>query len=48
MHDPDYDLLGVLDIDSPTVGRFSEFDQHGVENLCASYCRLQELRERFI
>lgn len=27
-------LLGVLDIDSPQVGRFSDHDQHGIELLC--------------
>ena len=41
-------LIGVLDIDSPTLDRFNEFDQQGMEELCASYCRLQESREQFI
>lgn len=27
-------LIGVLDLDSPSVGRFSEADQAGVEQLC--------------
>jgi L-methionine (R)-S-oxide reductase len=26
-------LIGVLDLDSPSVGRFSEQDQQGVEEL---------------
>jgi L-methionine (R)-S-oxide reductase len=30
-------VLGVLDIDSPQVGRFSERDSEGVERLCAAF-----------
>ena len=30
-------VLGVLDIDSPRVGRFSERDSEGVETLCAAF-----------
>lgn len=30
-------VLGVLDIDSPYVGRFSEKDSEGVERLCAAF-----------
>ena len=41
-------LVGVLDIDSPETGRFTEADQAGVEKLCASFCALQEQREYFI
>lgn len=41
-------LIGVLDIDSPTLARFSERDQSGVEKICRTYCRLQETRQRFI
>jgi GAF domain-containing protein len=41
-------LIGVLDIDSPTTRRFSEADQEGVEDLCASFCALQEKRKYFI
>ena len=41
-------LIGVLDIDSPTLARFSEIDQSGIENICETFCRLQETRERFI
>jgi L-methionine (R)-S-oxide reductase len=42
------DLIGVLDIDSPTPNRFGEADQQGVEMLCASFCELQSARDRFI
>lgn len=41
-------LIGVLDIDSPTVGRFSAEDQSGIEDLCAAYCALQSGSDRFI
>lgn len=37
----DESLVGVLDIDSPSLDRFSEDDQRGIEMLCATYCRLQ-------
>lgn len=33
-------LTGVLDIDSPSLDRFSEADQAGIEKLCATYCSL--------
>lgn len=33
-------LVGVLDIDSPSLNRFSAPDQTGVELLCATYCEL--------
>ena len=39
------ELIGVLDIDSPSPDRFSAVDQKGVENLCASFCELQGLRD---
>ena len=42
------DLVGVLDIDSPEPGRFSETDQAVVEMLCRSFCALQEERRSFI
>jgi len=36
-------LVGVLDIDSPTLDRFSANDQAGVEMLCEAFCgKLQE------
>ena len=41
-------LIGVLDIDSPTTGRFSVADQDGVEKLCATFCELQSASDRFI
>jgi len=31
-------LVGVLDIDSPSLDRFSETDQLGVEKVCAAFC----------
>ena len=41
-------LIGVLDIDSPITRRFSAADQAGVEDLCDSFCELQEKRKYFI
>ena len=42
-------LIGVLDIDSPSLSRFSEGDQQGVEKLCASFCALLDNSDkRFI
>ena len=38
-------LLGVLDIDSPDVGRFSAIDQTGIEKLCETFVELLERRE---
>ena len=38
-------LLGVLDIDSPDIGRFSAIDQMGIEKLCATFVKLLERRE---
>ena len=35
-------LIGVLDLDSPSVGRFSEADQAGNENLAAIFLRLTD------
>jgi L-methionine (R)-S-oxide reductase len=42
------ELIGVLDIDSASPMRFSETDQAGVEQLCESYCEIQERSSRFI
>ena len=42
------ELIGVLDIDSPTPDRFSETDQRGVEKLCKSFCDTQQSRDHFI
>lgn len=33
-------LVGVLDIDSPSLDRFSAADQQGVEMLCAAFCEI--------
>lgn len=33
-------LVGVLDIDSPSIDRFSDSDQQGVESVVAVYCEL--------
>lgn len=37
-------LIGVLDIDSPSLDRFSEADQTGIETLCARF--VETLTER--
>ena len=37
-------LVGVLDIDSPSLDRFSRDDQDGIERLCATFCRLRSGR----
>ncbi|MGB5489421.1 MAG: GAF domain-containing protein [Woeseiaceae bacterium] len=42
------ELIGVLDIDSPSTGRFSAADQRGIEKICETYCQLQETRTHFI
>ena len=42
------ELIGVLDIDSPIVDRFSADDQAGVEMLCKNFCALQGARDHFI
>lgn len=41
-------LIGVLDIDSPSLDRFSADDQQGIEKLCETFCGLQANRDRFI
>jgi L-methionine (R)-S-oxide reductase len=43
----DGSLVGVLDIDSPSLDRFSADDQAGIERLCEIYCRLQSGRGGF-
>jgi L-methionine (R)-S-oxide reductase len=43
----DGSLAGVLDIDSPSLDRFSADDQAGVERLCKIYCGLQSGRGGF-
>ncbi len=37
----DGSLAGVLDIDSPSLERFSADDQAGIERLCAAFCRMR-------
>jgi L-methionine (R)-S-oxide reductase len=44
----DDEIVGVLDIDSPSVDRFNEEDQRGIEELCRTYCGLQAARAGFI
>jgi len=41
-------LIGVLDIDSPSLARFSETDQAGIEKICRAFCDLQSVRRGFI
>ena len=36
----DGELLGVLDIDSPSLARFSDSDQRGIEKLCRIFEQL--------
>ena len=38
-------LVGVLDIDSPTIDRFNATDQEGVELLCGAFCASQSGRD---
>ncbi|BBP84038.1 MULTISPECIES: GAF domain-containing protein [unclassified Pseudomonas] len=35
-------LIGVLDLDSPRIGRFKEQDQAGIEHLAAIFLRLTD------
>ncbi len=42
------ELVGVLDIDSPSLARFSEADQEGIEDICRTFCELQRARKGFI
>jgi len=44
----DGSLVGVLDIDSPSIDRFSADDQTGIESLCENFCVLQSGRDKFI
>lgn len=38
----DDQLIGVLDIDSPSLDRFSAADQQGIESICRTYCEIQK------
>ncbi len=40
----DEKLIGVLDIDSPALERFSAGDQEGIELLCRTFCELLSVR----
>ena len=42
------ELVGVLDIDSPSIERFSAADQEGVELLCKAFCAVPSGGDRFI
>ena len=42
------ELVGVLDIDSPSLNRFSEADQAGTETICRTFCGLLENIPGFI
>lgn len=43
-----HELIGVLDVDSPSLARFSEADEHGLRLVCETFCRLQSRRREFI
>ena len=42
------ELIGVLDIDSPSLDRFSAADQEGIESICRTYCEIQSRATAFI
>jgi len=44
----DDQLIGVLDIDSPSLNRFSAADQAGIESICRAYCEIQARATTFI
>jgi len=44
----DGQLIGVLDIDSPSLDRFSAADQEGIESICRAYCEIQARAATFI
>jgi len=44
----DDQLIGVLDIDSPSLDRFSAADQQGIELICRTYCEIQARAATFI
>ena len=41
-------LVGVLDVDSPSLDRFSSEDQAGIERLCRTFCGRLAGRQGFI
>jgi L-methionine (R)-S-oxide reductase len=44
----DNKLVGVLDVDSPLLNRFSAADQTGIESVCTAYCELPANRDGLI
>ncbi|MDX1515575.1 MAG: GAF domain-containing protein [Woeseiaceae bacterium] len=42
------ELIGVLDVDSPSLDRFDQADRIGIERLCGTYCELLGKRDAFI
>ncbi len=42
------ELVGVLDIDSPSTARFDAEDQAGIEAICEHYCTLAARSDQFI
>lgn len=44
----DEKLIGVLDIDSPVLNRFSAADQEGIEMLCQTFCEALENSEQIV
>jgi len=44
----DNKLVGVLDVDSPLLNRFSAADQIGIESVCTAYCELPANRAGLI
>jgi GAF domain-containing protein len=44
----DGELIGVLDVDSPSLDRFSAADREGLESLCRAFCRVQSNAPGFI
>lgn len=41
-------LVGVLDVDSPSLSRFSETDQAEIEVICRFFCKLPCVQQGFI
>ena len=39
---------GVLEIDSPSLDRFSAIDQEGIELLCRRFCEMLSAEKGFI
>lgn len=44
----DGQLIGVLDIDSPSLNRFSKADQQGIEMLCGTFCEILKGSEQLL